>query len=354
MSDAEEAPSQVDANNSMGNKEEDMDLEAGKGLELPAVTTASSQSNLSSSPQENNNNGGSETLPPFFTCPLTKQLLQDPVVLKDGISYERQAVVDRNEAVMYPNRSLKAILTECMASSSSSSTSPTATTPSAINATASKQQPIIIPKHSLLQQAKRFFAAEEDRPLPNAFYCPITLGLMHKPVIDPQGYTYERLAIYKWIEVNGDSPVTRAPLTVDQLVPNHALEGLLQAEANRENAEDIHPVILKWKKEASTMVFDIPIISSVRTSSSNLGAGSDTASARAVPFPTTPEELERQQSEARRRRLQKRLCRLSLILIFIALVVAGFFFPPLAAVLVVVVIFIMWYAMSSSARSDRF
>ena len=183
-----------------------VDIEAaGEELELPATNTAGAPTETTTvpAPQEND-------LPKFFTCPLTKQWLQDPVVLSDGLSYERQAVSERNETIMYPNRALSAILAECMASSgtSAAATSPTATT-----------APSVIPKHSLLKQAKRFFAAQEHRPLPDAFYCPITLSLMHKPVIDPQGYTYEKVAIYKWIEVNGDSPVTRAPLTFDLCRP---------------------------------------------------------------------------------------------------------------------------------------
>ncbi|KAL3914854.1 MAG: hypothetical protein SGILL_005917 [Bacillariaceae sp.] len=308
------------------------DVEAGNGLELPTIATATSQETKASTTRDTDN------LPPFFTCPLTKQLLQDPVVLADGISYERQAVLERDEVIMYPNRSLKAILTEFMASSGSSATaaaSPTNTTPS------------VIPKPSLLQQAKRFFAAQEDRPLPDAFYCPITLGLMHKPVIDPQGYTYEGVAIYKWIENNGDSPVTRTPLTFDQLVPNHALEGLLEAEANRENAEDIHPAILKWKKESAVMVFDIPTVATTSNADSPAGIASTV-----VLFPTTPEELESQLAEARRQRFQKRLWRLSVIVLCILLIVAGFFVPILAAILLVFVILLIWFCMSSSTGSD--
>jgi hypothetical protein len=308
-------------------------------LELLEVNTAVTLESKKVLPQQNEGD-----LPSFFNCPLTKQLLQDPVVLRDGVSYERQAVADRNEAVMYPNRALKAILSECVASSGTS-TAATTSSNSVPNAST------VIPRPSLFQQAKRFFAAEEDRPLPDAFYCPITLGLMHKPVIDPQGYTYERLAICKWIEVNGDSPVTRARLTVDQLVPNHALEGILQAEANRESIEDIHPAILKWKKESAVSMFDIPTIASAPNNDAEIADG---VVARAAPFPTTPEEFEMQLVEARRQRLQKRLCRYSLIIFLILMVVAGFFVPILAAILVVIITVMIYYAMTSSTRSDVF
>ncbi|KAG7342254.1 U-box domain containing protein [Nitzschia inconspicua] len=245
--------------------------------------------------------GQERNLPSFFICPITKLVLQDPVVLSDGKSYERSAFQERNEAIMYPN---------------------------------------------------------QNRPLPHAFYCPITLSLMHKPVIDPQGYTYEKIAIHKWIEVNGDSPVTRAPLTVAQLIPNHALEGLLQAEANRDDIEDIHPAILKWKKESAVMLEDFSVLT---LAAGNFNAsitdgieGSARPSSAVVPFPTTPEEREAQLEEARRVRNSNRLCRIAAVFFLILVVVVGFFVPILAAVATVILTLGICYAMSSSTRSTGF
>lgn len=274
-------------------------------------------------------------LPSFFMCPITKQVLQNPVVLSDGKSYEQSAVQEQNEPIMYPNRALKSIMADINIS--------TAT---------------IISKHSLLKQAFRFFSAEEDRPLPDGFYCPITLSLIHKPVIDPQGYTYEKVAIYKWIEVNGDSPVTRAPLSVDQLVPNHSLEGLLEAEANRDDIEDIHPAIIKWKKESAVMVEELSMLNLAAAANANIATGIASDAARAataiLPFPTTPEELAAQLEEARRRRIRKQLCRFATIFFLVLIIVVGFFVPLLAAIAMVIMIFAMWLVMSNSTRSAGF
>ena len=55
--------------------------------------------------------------------------------------------------------------------------------------------------------------------------CPITHEPFVDPVIDPEGNTYERAAIVEWVLQHGTSPVTRAALTVDQLVPNRILRG---------------------------------------------------------------------------------------------------------------------------------
>jgi hypothetical protein len=64
-------------------------------------------------------------------------------------------------------------------------------------------------------QTSRFF--------PEAYYCPITQDVMEDPVMDREGNTYERAAIVLWLSRNDTSPVTRAPLAVDHLVPNRAL-----------------------------------------------------------------------------------------------------------------------------------
>ena len=52
------------------------------------------------------------------------------------------------------------------------------------------------------------------------YLCPITHEVMMDPVIDPDGYTYERAAIEAWIRSHGTSPFTRAPLSLGRLVPN--------------------------------------------------------------------------------------------------------------------------------------
>ena len=47
--------------------------------------------------------------------------------------------------------------------------------------------------------------------------CPITLDVYRDPVLAGDGHVYERVAIIKWIEQQGTSPLTRQPLNVDDL-----------------------------------------------------------------------------------------------------------------------------------------
>ena len=58
-------------------------------------------------------------------------------------------------------------------------------------------------------------------------YCPITYQLMVDPVMDIEGYSYERVAIENWLSRNPISPLTRTPLQIDQLVPNRALKSFI-------------------------------------------------------------------------------------------------------------------------------
>ena len=64
----------------------------------------------------------------------------------------------------------------------------------------------------------------------DAFMCKITMSLMKDPVMDPDGFSYEREAIEKWIKKNGTSPMTRRPLTLEELKPNRALKDAIEEE----------------------------------------------------------------------------------------------------------------------------
>ncbi|CAF3802955.1 unnamed protein product [Rotaria magnacalcarata] len=57
--------------------------------------------------------------------------------------------------------------------------------------------------------------------------CPITMDLFHDPVVASDGHTYERQAIEQWIRSNGTSPLTRQPLSIDQLHPNRKVKELV-------------------------------------------------------------------------------------------------------------------------------
>lgn len=63
--------------------------------------------------------------------------------------------------------------------------------------------------------------------IPKQFICPITLTLMSDPYSDSDGNTYEKDAIFQWINQHHTSPITRNPMTTSSLTPNRALKDLI-------------------------------------------------------------------------------------------------------------------------------
>ena len=47
--------------------------------------------------------------------------------------------------------------------------------------------------------------------------------MMQDPVIVTDGFTYDRLFIEKWMEINMNSPLTKEKLKKDVILPNQAL-----------------------------------------------------------------------------------------------------------------------------------
>ena len=64
---------------------------------------------------------------------------------------------------------------------------------------------------------------------PEYLMCPITLSLFSDPVCAPSGHTYEREAIESHLSRSQRDPMTREPLTKDQLWPNLSLKKAVDA-----------------------------------------------------------------------------------------------------------------------------
>lgn len=63
--------------------------------------------------------------------------------------------------------------------------------------------------------------------IPHSFICPITMEVMKDPWMDSDGNSYEKEAIFKWVQSHGISPITRNRILLSQLVPNRALKELI-------------------------------------------------------------------------------------------------------------------------------
>jgi len=141
------------------------------------------------------------------------------VVLSDGLSYEKSAVSSRDEQI-YSNRALKAVVDDTLAVSGNS-----------IRTNMVRMERSLRKALSEVWE-KSLLPSNEHRPFPDVYCCPITFSHIHEPVIDPEGNTYEKNVILKWIAENGDSPLTRTALSADELFPNHAVRDLPDIEKN--------------------------------------------------------------------------------------------------------------------------
>ena len=242
--------------------------------DLPALPSSTSDARRTSETSPPSSPSSQLPYPKTYYCPLSGSLLEDPVVSSDGISYNRTALEERGDDMskVYENRSLKAIIDEAVEYQKSSTLKRLG-----LNVRQLSQQLLVTPY--------------SNRPLPEGFYCPITLSLIHFPVIDPEGYSYEKLAIENWIRCNGASPVTRRTMTMEELYPNKTLAALMVEEKGK--SEDImHPLFKQWKEEPlPTIPADVE------------RAIVTTGTPPSIIFPSTPEEL-----EAANRRLRMRRC----------------------------------------------
>jgi len=61
-----------------------------------------------------------------------------------------------------------------------------------------------------------------------ALECPISLSVMHDPVILENGSTYERSAIEAWLSNNATDPLTNELLASKLMIPNIAVRYLIE------------------------------------------------------------------------------------------------------------------------------
>lgn len=138
-------------------------------------------------------------LPHQYYCPLTKNVIKEPVIGPDGVTYEKKAIADY-------------VLTHHK--------SPT-------NPSIHMEVKDLYPNRALKSLIDRSWTPEKKEEETEEFISPIYYGIMKDPCIAPDGHTYERADIVKWMNEHGTSPITRMPMTAAQLYTNKALQGLI-------------------------------------------------------------------------------------------------------------------------------
>lgn len=77
----------------------------------------------------------------------------------------------------------------------------------------------------------------KNNSIPDEFICPLTLNIMRDPVMIKSGHSFERSAIFNWLQKGHDTcPLTRQPLGISGLVTNHAL--LVQIQKWKASQQD--------------------------------------------------------------------------------------------------------------------
>lgn len=64
--------------------------------------------------------------------------------------------------------------------------------------------------------------------IPKSFICPISFRLMKEPYIDIYGDTYDKNAIFRWLETKQESPLSRRPLNKADLRINRSLKETIE------------------------------------------------------------------------------------------------------------------------------
>ena len=75
--------------------------------------------------------------------------------------------------------------------------------------------------------SKNKSADEELNDLRESFTCPITGKLIVEPMSTIYGHMYEKDEIEKWVKLSGRCPVTKQPLTMDDLIPQFAVKNAI-------------------------------------------------------------------------------------------------------------------------------
>ncbi|PGH03957.1 STIP1 homology and U-box containing protein 1 [Blastomyces parvus] len=64
----------------------------------------------------------------------------------------------------------------------------------------------------------------KERVVPDYFIDSISFEIMHDPVVTPSGHSFERTSIIKHIQHSSVDPITRVPMTINDIRPNYALK----------------------------------------------------------------------------------------------------------------------------------
>lgn len=134
----------------------------------------------------------------YCSCPITKQVMEDPVIDREGNNYERTALANWLETHNVSPLTGNSLTKEAVVS------------------------------NRALKSAVEALKTGDETLLEESFKCPLSLSRMKEPAIDPEGHSYERQMIEQNLHYQEVSPLTRNPLNADDLMCNTPLKSLIQ------------------------------------------------------------------------------------------------------------------------------
>jgi hypothetical protein len=203
------------------------------------MTESPSRINNNTNNNKNKNNRNMPPPPAEFICPLTKEVMHDPVMSRYGDSFERNAILawldEGNHFCPVTGKPLR---------------------PSCLVSNKNLEWKIRCWFHEHGREApRRHDNDDDDEPKclhhfsgfvtvpPTRFLCPLTKKLMRDPVMTKDGKHYERTAILQYLDEHQDTcPENGTPLKPHNLVPDHHLQWEIHTWLQNYSAEDDEPL----------------------------------------------------------------------------------------------------------------
>jgi hypothetical protein len=179
------------------------------------------------------------TAPSDFICPLTKDVMKDPVMAPHGVSYERDTIVEwlgKHECCPVVGFPLEACELR----------------------TNTKLQWKI--RYWLSKNETQADTKEEERRPLDKFVCPLTNSIMIDPVTTREGHNYEHEALEKFVERHGSiSPFSGKPLGEPEFYANKKLAWEIKHWMDERPASEIETPKVEVESTRSTVQEDTKI-----------------------------------------------------------------------------------------------
>lgn len=96
---------------------------------------------------------------------------------------------------------------------------------------------------------------EEEEEIPTEFICPLTFEIFVDPLMTRAGHNFERQAILSWLRTGHDTcPLTRTPLSYNQLIPNSNLRTRVE-KWKRDHGHEVNDDVENERREDTQFLF---------------------------------------------------------------------------------------------------